>query len=50
MKKFADCVIQPYSEGYEYIIRSLSDETVMDEVAKKPHKPFRDKPYHEHFD
>ena len=50
MKKFADCVIQPYSEGYEYIIRSLSDETVMDEVAKKPHKPFRDKPYQEHFD
>ena len=50
MKKFADCVIQPHSEGCEYIIRSLSDEIVMDEVAKKPHKPLRDQPYQEHFD
>ena len=50
MRKFADCVIQPHSEGCEYIIRSLSDETVMDEVTKKPHKPFRDQPYQEHFD
>lgn len=50
MRKFADCVIQPHSEGCEYIIRSLSDEIVMDEVAKKPHKPLRDQPYQEHFD
>lgn len=50
MRKFADCVIQPDSEGCEYITESPGDETAMDVAAKKPLKPFRDQPYHEHYD
>ena len=52
LKKFADCVIRPESDGCEYITGSPCDEDayVIDEVAKKPVKPFQDQPYHEHHD
>ena len=52
MKKFADCVILPDSEGCEYITGSPCDADSSDKsvVAKKPTKPFQDQPYHEHRD
>lgn len=50
LQKFASCVIQPDSEGCEYITGNPGDvaSKEMNANAKKPAKPFQPRPYHEH--
>lgn len=51
LKKYADCVIQPDSDGCEYITGNPDDSATskkMDADVKKPAKPFQPRPYHEH--
>lgn len=52
LKKFADCVIKPDSDGCEYFIGKPGDAASkkMDVNVDKPAKPFQPRPYHEHYE
>ena len=48
LQKFAGCVVQPDSDGCEYITGKQGDAASKDADVKKPAKPFQPRPYHEH--